>query len=206
MSGILLSILQVARLSEIPLSGPLQEQPEAVEGLSQPKRHKGGKSQQQAEPQPQQQRPRRQREAALTAKASRGSGRPPSKRLHQRGVHKEDRRVVAPPHAGEPTAAATQGAAAGSARSVAKAGRQAPDAAGSQGAHAATPAAADAAGKQAAGSWIRHRDVTYYVCKHLQPGDYWWSSEKESCTGRKLREVRLSHSAQRDAVRPGWGC
>lgn len=89
---------------------------------------------------------------------------------------------------------------------MAKAGRQAPDAAGSQGAHAATPAAADAAGKQAAGSWIRHRDVTYYVCKHLQPGDYWWSSEKESCTGRKLREVRLSHSAQRDAVRPGWGC
>ena len=103
--------------------------------------------------------------------------------------------MAASSHAGEPAAASTQGAATGSARAVAKAGRQGPTAAGSQAAHAADPAAAYAAGQQAAGRWGRHRDVNYYVCRHLQPGDYWWRSEQESCTGRKLREVRLAHCA-----------
>ena len=174
------------------LSSPLQEQPEAVEGLSQPKRHKVGEPQLQAEPQPQQQRPRRRQEAALVGKASRASGRGPSKRLHQRHADREDRQVAAPAHAGEPAAAATQGAAAGSVRVVPTAGRQAPTAVGSQGVHAAAPAAANAAGQQAAGRWVRHRDVNYYACRHLQPGDYWWRGEDESCTGRKLREVRQS--------------
>ena len=90
-----------------------------------------------------------------------------------------DGQVAAPSDAGVSAAAATQGAAAGSAQAVASAGSQ----------------VAHAAGQQAAGPWVRHRDANYYVCKHLQAGDYWWRSEQESCTGRKLREVRLAHSA-----------
>ena len=170
--------LQVVRVTEEPRLDPLQEQPE---GLPEPKRQRTVKSQQQSQQQskPQQQRPRRRREAALAAKASQASGRGPSKRLQQRQADTGERQVAAPSHAGVPTAAATQGAAAGSAQAVASAGSQ----------------VAHAAGKQAAGCWVRHRDANYYVCKHLQAGDYWWRSEQESCTGRKLREVRPLHSA-----------